>query len=580
MFNVGQQIGVYSLIRKLGKGGFGEVWLAERRSRFVTVKVAVKLPLDEQVDHEAIRQEATLWEQASGHPNILPIIDADDYDGQIVIVSEYAPDGTLAEKLNAEGKLRISQAVEMTIGILDGLNFLHSKRIIHRDIKPQNILLQGDTPRLADFGISRAMQTTESSSMIVGTDAYMSPESFEGKRNVQTDIWSVGVVFYQMLKGSLPFSQQHPSERMFAILMKDFDPLPDSIPQNLKTIISKALAKSTSERYQTASAMREALRQFLRGKSNSNLILQRETDNLATNSETEIETFVQRPAQVSKSLSKSNPSHNNETRSGTMWKMGTNWSGRQSPSFYNFVRDKGIVIGSEKFRYSIDDLVIVTDGFTVKAIAKVEDEPKPLVDNTDYYILFEKYNVEFEDWVIYAKAEWYELKREDFFQYKVQRGGGRVNKADIREKVLELWKDRDKNSKENNIELDKMTTVSDASIKAKSSLNNESTLRFEREETGLSTAPPKRQTKESDTYWNTRVLTHSILGKHYRTPQNNMKLLVEYLNSTLQDDEIISFSFVAPMHENLRFVTGLKSVRFNAHKPINKDEFLEEFKSR
>ena len=74
MFHEGKQIGSYTLLRKLGKGGFGEVWLAERKSKFVTTKVAVKLPLDEQVDHEAIKQEATLWEQASGHPNILPDI--------------------------------------------------------------------------------------------------------------------------------------------------------------------------------------------------------------------------------------------------------------------------------------------------------------------------------------------------------------------------------------------------------------------------------------------------------------------------------------------------------------------------
>src|SRR5690349_1020250 len=102
MFHQGQQIGCYYLIRKLGRGGFGEVWLAEKKSKFVTTKVAVKLPLDEQVNHEAITQEAMLWEQASGHPNVLPIIDADEYDGQVVIVSEYAPDGSLADKLKTE----------------------------------------------------------------------------------------------------------------------------------------------------------------------------------------------------------------------------------------------------------------------------------------------------------------------------------------------------------------------------------------------------------------------------------------------------------------------------------------------
>lgn len=265
MFHAGQQIGTYILVQRLGRGGFGEVWLAERKSKFVTTKVAIKLPLDEQVDYEAIKQEATLWEQASGHPNILPIIEADEYDGQIVIVSEYASDGSLDEWLKRNGKMSVEKAVETTIQILDGLEFLHSRNIIHRDLKPANILLQGRTPRLADFGISRALLTTiaSQSQHISGTFAYMSPEALDGKRSVQTDIWSVGVNLYQFLTGMLPFPQKEPSVLFPAIIMREFEPLPDFIPQSLKNVIAKALAKLPENRYKTAGEMRQDLQKIL-----------------------------------------------------------------------------------------------------------------------------------------------------------------------------------------------------------------------------------------------------------------------------------------------------------------------------
>jgi len=274
MFREGSTIGPYTLIRKLGRGGFGEVWLAERRTKFVTTKVAVKLPHDEQIDHETIKHEATLWEQASGHPNILPIIDADEYDGQIVIVSEYAPDGSLDEWLKTYGKMPVERAVETTVAILNGLEFLHLRNIIHRDLKPANILLQGETPRLADFGISRALRTTASSqsSNVSGTFAYMPPEGFDGIRSIQTDIWSAGVNLYQFLTGQLPFPQKEPSALIAAIMMRDFEPLPSDVSQNLQNVIAKALAKQPENRYKTAGEMREDLRRVLRGEAVSDFV--------------------------------------------------------------------------------------------------------------------------------------------------------------------------------------------------------------------------------------------------------------------------------------------------------------------
>lgn len=278
MFYEGQQIGFYTLIKKLDKGGFGEVWLAEKQSEFVTKRVAIKLPHDEQVNFDAIRQEAILWEQASGHPNVLPLIDADIYDGQVAIVSEYASGGSLADRLKMHGKFPVREAVEMTVGILNGLDYLHSKNIVHRDIKPANVLLQGDTPRLADFGISRAVNASEASSVIVGTEPFMSPESFEGVRSVRTDVWSVGVVLYKLLTGKMPFPQTQSTEIMYAVLMKEPEAMPVEIPARLREIVFKALEKDREpgenppKRYQTAAAMREDLINFLKTSSNGETV--------------------------------------------------------------------------------------------------------------------------------------------------------------------------------------------------------------------------------------------------------------------------------------------------------------------
>jgi serine/threonine protein kinase len=296
MFQAGQQIGFYKLIEKIGKGGFGEVWLAEKRSEFVTRRVAVKLPHGGMVDFDEIRKEATLWEQANGHPNVLPLIDADVFDGQVAIVSEYADGGSLADKLKELGKFPVRESIETTIGVLNGLEYLHSQQIIHRDIKPANILLRNGVPLLADFGISRALQTSTTTSVVVGTENYMAPEAFEGARNIQTDIWSVGVVLYQLLKGSLPFPQKRASEVMYAVLLKEPEPLPADIPLELRKIVFKALEKDKEldgkppQRYQTAAEMRDDLEHFLETFSQSETIA--DTAPVLTHAQAEVPTRV------------------------------------------------------------------------------------------------------------------------------------------------------------------------------------------------------------------------------------------------------------------------------------------------
>lgn len=264
MFQAGQPIGIYTLIEQIGRGAVGEVWLAERRG-LVTTKVAVKLPREENIDIEAVRREAELWACVSGHPNVLPIIEADIYDGQVIIVSEYARDGSLRKLLREHTNLPVNQSIEVISGILRGLEQLHFHQIIHRDLKPENILLQGDTPRLTDFGISRMISAPVSQdTAITGTPNYMAPEAFDGKRNICTDIWSAGVIFYELLAGRKPFPQKQTTELMGAIVFREYPPLPDYVPPRVQEIVAKALAKSPPERYQNVREMLNDLRDFSR----------------------------------------------------------------------------------------------------------------------------------------------------------------------------------------------------------------------------------------------------------------------------------------------------------------------------
>jgi serine/threonine protein kinase len=256
-----RKLGPYKLISKIGNGAFGVVWLAEKQTSIATTRVALKLARDQDVDLEAFRQEAAIWIQASGHPNVLTMIDADIYDEQVAIVSEYVRDGSLAGWLKRSGGKApsIEAACQIIDGTLAGLAHLHERRIIHRDLKPDNILLQRDTPRLADFGISRLLRTGSYSTNISGTLAYMAPEAFDGKRNQQTDIWAVGVIFYQLLAGRLPYVQPDMVSLIGALMRDDAPPLPETVPQVLGQIVMKALHRDPSRRYLSAEEMRQDL---------------------------------------------------------------------------------------------------------------------------------------------------------------------------------------------------------------------------------------------------------------------------------------------------------------------------------
>ncbi len=258
----GAKLGPYSLVKPLGKGSFGFVWLAEKQTLLTKTEVALKLMHNATIDHESVAQEAALWVKASGHPNVLPIIEADCFDDEFVIVSEYASGGTLAEFLaHRNGNpLPPSQILELVGDILKGLTHLHQRSIIHRDLKPANILFQGGIPRIADFGISRFADQDDSKD-VAGTFSYMAPEAFTGIRNEQTDIWSMGVILYELICLRRPF--RAPDLPSLVRLITDPDAPPEWPKQNFLTlnrIAFKALEKNPSNRYRSADEMLADLR--------------------------------------------------------------------------------------------------------------------------------------------------------------------------------------------------------------------------------------------------------------------------------------------------------------------------------
>jgi serine/threonine-protein kinase len=159
-----------------------------------------------------------------------------------------------------KGKARsIEAAVEMELGILAGLDHLHTQQIIHRDLKPANILLQKETPRLADFGIAKLLRSGSQSGLIKGTPCYMAPEAFDGKRNEYTDVWSAGVILYELLSGHLPFPGEDLHSVIKAITQDDPEPLPVSVPSSIQDVTARALAKYPPLRYKSATEMRKDL---------------------------------------------------------------------------------------------------------------------------------------------------------------------------------------------------------------------------------------------------------------------------------------------------------------------------------
>jgi eukaryotic-like serine/threonine-protein kinase len=264
--------GRYRIVRKLGTGGMANVYLAE--DEVLGRRVAIKILNDRHAGDdqfvERFRREAKNAASLS-HPNIVSIYDRGEAEGTYYIAMEYLDGRTLKELIVARGPAPIHLAVDYARQILAAIRFAHRHGIVHRDIKPHNVLVDGEGRlKVTDFGIARAgtSQMTEAGS-IIGTAQYLSPEQARGAPVDQTsDLYSVGVVLYELLTGVVPFSGDTPVE----IAMKHLSNVPEppsskraEIPRDLDMVVMRALAKDPSERYHSAEEMDADLRRVNRG---------------------------------------------------------------------------------------------------------------------------------------------------------------------------------------------------------------------------------------------------------------------------------------------------------------------------
>lgn len=271
MLQIGDEIKDYTLVKFLGKGGFGEVWLAEKKIELADKRVpfALKFISGENrggTDLETVKREVNTWIEASGNKQVVSVMDGFMHDNMFVIVSEYADGGSLRDWLKTNGGKApsVEKAVELMGGILDGLTHLHSNKIVHRDLKPENILLKGDVPCIADFGVSRVIETLSFGETFgtnsAGSPHYMSPESFERiVPSPQVDVWSAGVILYEMLCGKFPYQADTVPGLIFEIITKDPKPMPATVPSEIQQVVKKALSKHAVERFSSAKEMRDAL---------------------------------------------------------------------------------------------------------------------------------------------------------------------------------------------------------------------------------------------------------------------------------------------------------------------------------
>jgi Tol biopolymer transport system component/predicted Ser/Thr protein kinase len=275
-FTPGTRLGAYEITSQIGEGGMGVVYKAHdtRLNR----PVAVKFLSNELADADARRRFQMEAQTASSlnHPHIVTVYDAGEYEGRQYLITEFIDGGTLKHWARNE-KRTWRQVVDLLAGVADGLAAAHEAGILHRDIKPDNILItKGGSAKLADFGLAKLaggqVDLTQALTrgptqpgMIIGTIPYMSPEQASGEKlDSRSDIFSFGAVLYEMLQGRKPFEGSNNLETLQKVIHAEPQPLGDDVPPGLRMAIEKALEKDPAERYHSMRELAVDLRRLSR----------------------------------------------------------------------------------------------------------------------------------------------------------------------------------------------------------------------------------------------------------------------------------------------------------------------------
>lgn len=285
---VGSRLGIYLVHSLLGRGGMGEVYLAEDTDlgRKVALKVLPKEFTNDEQRLQRFRQEART---ASGlkHRNIITIYAVGQEEDIYFIATEYVPGSTLRQRLTDSGRLEAREALDVAMQIASALEAAHRAGIVHRDVKPENIIFEPDgTAKLLDFGIAKLTENLTAQAtgtelpkteqgIILGTPAYMSPEQARHQPlDGRSDLFSLGVVFYEMITGKVPFAGDTPYDQQAAVLAAEPSPVGqylDKVPPELQWVINKALTKEPGQRYQTATDLLVDLQLLNRTLENTEL---------------------------------------------------------------------------------------------------------------------------------------------------------------------------------------------------------------------------------------------------------------------------------------------------------------------